>query len=55
MEARYYGIGLATMIEGPESFSWLVRPESFNPTRETVASWHFAESAQEALMGHQAR
>jgi hypothetical protein len=49
MEARYYGIGLATMIDGPESLKWLVHPALFRPTRETVASWHFAESALDAM------
>lgn len=49
MEARYYGIGLATMADGAESFSWLVHPEPFRSTRETAAFWHFAESALDAF------
>lgn len=50
MEASFYGIGLATMTRGSESLQWIVRPGSFRPTRETVASWHFAESAFEAML-----
>ena len=49
VESRYYGIGLATMLDGAESFSWLVHPEPFRPTRETGASWEFAESALDAF------
>ncbi len=49
MEARFYGIGLAAMVDGPESFAWLVAPETFRPSRETAESWHFSECALEAL------
>jgi hypothetical protein len=49
MEARFYGIGLATMLNGAESFTWLVEPEQFKATRQTTASWLFAESALDAL------
>lgn len=50
MEANFYGIGLATLTRGSESLRWIVRPASFRATRETVASWHFAESAFEAMV-----
>jgi len=49
MEARYYGIGLATMTDGSASLTWLIPPAPFRATRETVASWHFAESALQAV------
>lgn len=49
MEARFYGIGLATMTRGAESFEWRLAPETFVATRETVASWHFAETALDAF------
>lgn len=49
IEARYYGIGLATMTGSADSFRWLVRPAPFCPTRQTAASWQFAETALEAL------
>lgn len=47
MDARYYGLGLATVAGG--ELEWLVEPAPFRPERFTASSWLLAEKVFDQL------